>query len=135
MAQWLDVAKVADLPAGGRLLIDVQDRPIALFNLSGTIYAMDNTCPHRGGSLVEGEIDGTIVTCPWHGWEFDICTGQSPINPAACVRKYEVKVEGGDLFIEFEEYSSSLRNKTQDGGVPRKTKTPKTQKDTRRRCS
>ncbi len=101
MSEWISVAKAAELPNGRRKLVEVHERPIALFNIANQLYAMDSNCPHRGAPLVEGELDGTVVTCPWHGWEFDVTTGKSPINPSACVRKYNVKVEVDNILIEY----------------------------------
>ena len=74
---------------------------VAIANLGGNFYAIDNTCLHRGGPLGQGVMDGQKVTCPWHGWQFDVTTGKAPLNPAVGVGCYRVEVHGDDLFVEF----------------------------------
>lgn len=95
------VAKVGDLPQGEGMVIEVDGKDLALFNVEGVFYALDNTCPHRGGPLGEGFLEGTVVTCPWHGWKFDVTTGRSPVNPQVGVSCYTVKVEGEDILVEL----------------------------------
>jgi len=90
MAEFI-VAKIDEIPNGTGKVVFAGDKPIALFNINGTFYAIDNTCAHRGGPLGEGDLGGTIVTCPWHGWQFDVTTGVSPFGPT--VEKYEVKLD------------------------------------------
>lgn len=99
MATYVKVASVGDIPPGQGKCVNAGDREIALFNRDGKFYAVDNTCPHQGGPLAEGEVEGTVVSCPWHGWRFDIGTGVSPVNPAAKIATYPVKVEGNDILI------------------------------------
>jgi len=101
MSEWIKVLNKSDVPSNGGTIATVGDKQIAVFAISDTYYAIDNTCPHRGGPLGEGELEGSIVTCPWHGWQFDITTGKSPINPAACVQQFQTKVEGDDLLIKI----------------------------------
>jgi nitrite reductase (NADH) small subunit len=79
------VADVGDLAAGEGRVVDVDGRSLAVFNVDGRFYAIDNTCPHRGGPLGEGDVDGTIVVCPWHGWRWDVTTGSNANNPAVRV--------------------------------------------------
>jgi NAD(P)H-dependent nitrite reductase small subunit len=100
MTDFVKVAQVADVPPGQGKLVLVNDREIALFNLGGRIFAIDNICPHRGGPLAEGVLEGNTVICPWHGWRFDVTTGQNPIIPPARVDTFEVKVEGDDIFVK-----------------------------------
>ncbi len=100
MASFIKVAVSADIPDGTGTTVDVAGRQIALFNAGGKFYAIDNTCKHRGGPLGEGELDGTRVTCPWHGWEYDITTGANLDDPAVKVGCYPVKVEGDDILVE-----------------------------------
>ena len=96
----IKVTQVGDVPSSQGKVLSVGDKQIALFNLNGTFHAIDNTCPHRGGPLGEGDLEGTVVTCPWHRWQFDVTTGKSPVNPAACVKTYVCKVEGADILIQ-----------------------------------
>ncbi len=74
---------------------------IAIFNVDGAFYAMNDTCTHASGPLSEGELDGTVVTCPWHGATFDIKTGGVLGPPAPDgIRSYEVKTEGEDVLVK-----------------------------------
>ena len=76
-------------------------RQLGLFNVDGKVYCLDNTCVHQGGPLGEGMVDGKVVTCPWHGWQYDVTTGVSPVNPAAKVETFNCKVEGDAVFVEI----------------------------------
>ena len=102
MSEFVPVAKVADLKPGEGKTVMVGDREVALFNVSGKFHAIVNTCPHRGGPLGEGSLDGAIVTCPWHGWRFDVTTGVSPVVATAKVEKLECVVEGDDVKVKTE---------------------------------
>ena len=65
------VARLADIPEGAGIAVDVGERRLALFRHSGHVFALDETCPHRGGPLHEGAIENDVVLCPWHQWQFD----------------------------------------------------------------
>lgn len=93
--------KVGELAPGESRTVEVNGQDIALFNVSGSFYALDNVCPHRGGPLGEGFLEGNVVTCPWHGWKFDLNTGCSPVNPKVGVNRYQVRVEGEDILVEI----------------------------------
>ncbi len=97
----ISVAKISDVPSGEGRVVDAGGKTLALFNVGGTYYAIDNTCAHRGGPLGEGELDGTIVTCPWHGWRWDVTTGANANNPAIKVPCFPVMVEQGEIFVEL----------------------------------
>jgi len=99
MAGFVKVLKKGDLAAGSGKTVDVNGKAVAVFNVEGTFYAIDDTCVHRGGPLGEGEMDGKIVACPWHGWRYDVTTGVNQMNPEVTVSKYEVKVEGDDVLV------------------------------------
>jgi len=99
MVTFVRVAKVSDIPPGQGRVVVVQGRPIALFNLDGSLYALSNVCLHRGGPIGEGELDGTVVTCPLHGWEYDVRTGSNTINPAARLSTFPVRIEGDDVLV------------------------------------
>lgn len=103
------VATVDEIPLGGRKIVEIAGRSIGVFHLDGGYYAIRNTCPHQGAPLCEGLLTGfldanvpgeyrytrrgEILRCPWHGWEFDVKTGQSWWDPARTrVRSYEVEV-------------------------------------------
>jgi nitrite reductase (NADH) small subunit len=98
MANFVKVASAADVKPGTGTCVEVDGKPVALFNVDGTFYATDNTCPHRGGPLGEGELDGLVITCPWHNWQYDVRTGES-LTDDLKVDTYQVKVEGGDVLV------------------------------------
>jgi len=101
MADYMKVAQTTEIEPGQARLVDVKGRSIALFNVDGQFFALDNTCTHRGGPLAEGEISGHEVTCPWHGAMFDVRTGEVVGPPAQrAVVRYGVRVTGADVEIE-----------------------------------
>jgi nitrite reductase (NADH) small subunit len=93
--------KVAEVPAGTIRELQVEGKAVAVANVDGKIYAMNNTCLHRGGPLGEGSLEGKVVTCPWHGWQFDVTNGKAVQNPAAGVDCYQTEVRGEDIFIDL----------------------------------
>ena len=99
MAEFVRVTGTADVAPGSGVVTEANGQSIAVFNVDGTYYAIDNTCVHRGGPLGEGELEGDTVTCPWHGWQYNVKTGASINNPSACVKSYQVKVEGPDVKV------------------------------------
>ena len=99
MATFTKVAMRTDIPAGSGKAIEVGGKTIAVFNCDGTFYAIDNTCKHRGGPLGEGTLTGTTVTCPWHGWEYEVKTGECTMDASITVQKFDVKVEGDDILV------------------------------------
>ena len=102
MAGFVKIAKSDELQPGQGKMVEVDDKKIALFNVAGAFYAIDNTCTHRGGPLSEGELNGNQVTCPWHGAVFDVTTGQVSRLPAPKgVSSYNIRIEGGDIEVEI----------------------------------
>jgi len=99
MSNFVRVAAVSDLPPGKVKQISVGERMIALCNVEGTFYALDNVCVHRGGPLSEGYLDGENLECPWHAWQFSVKTGCLTASPREKVPTYEVKVEGSDVLV------------------------------------
>lgn len=107
----------ADLQPGQRRLIQVDGKSIGLFNVAGEYFALHNRCPHMGGNLCQGPVTGTavptnetqfvygmageIIRCGWHGWEFEIKTGQCLVDPKMRARRYEITQENGRLFIHI----------------------------------
>jgi nitrite reductase/ring-hydroxylating ferredoxin subunit len=104
------VGTVDEIPPGGRKIVEVAGRSIGVFNVGGEFFALRDSCPHQGGPLCQGAIsgfvssggpgeyryerDGEILRCPWHGWEYDIRTGQSWVDPRKVrVRRYDVSLE------------------------------------------
>ena len=101
MAQLTKIASKAEIPAGTGKVVEVGGKAIAVFNCDGSFYATDNTCKHRGGPLGEGSLTGTTVTCPWHGWEYDITSGACQMDASITVQTFDVKVEGDDIFVSI----------------------------------
>lgn len=99
---FVKVAKMADVPEGTGITVNVNGTDVAVFNVSGKFYALDNTCLHRGGPLGEGILNGEIVTCPWHAWTYDVITGQGVSHPNIKVATYKVKVESDDVLVSLE---------------------------------
>ena len=93
------VAGAGDVTPGQGRVVEVEGRTIALFNVEGRYYAIDNNCPHRGGPLGEGDLDGATVSCPWHAWRWDVTTGATTNNPAVKVACYPVSEDAGGVFV------------------------------------
>jgi nitrite reductase (NADH) small subunit len=94
-------ARLSEIPAGSIKEVQVAGQTVALANVGGTFYAINNTCLHRGGPLGEGQLDGNVVTCPWHGWQFDVTNGKAVQNPNAGVSCYQTEIRGEDVFVEL----------------------------------
>lgn len=101
MGELIRIAGTTDIKPGSGMVAEVNDKTIAVFNVDGAFFAIDNTCVHRGGPLGEGEVEGDIVTCPWHSWQFSVKTGGCVNNPSAKVTSYEVTVEGTDIKVRL----------------------------------
>ena len=97
---FLKAARKDEIPAGTIREFAVEGKSIALANVGGKFYAINNTCLHRGGPLGEGELHDKTVTCPWHGWQYDVTTGKLTANPAVGVQCYAVEVRGEDVFVD-----------------------------------
>jgi nitrite reductase/ring-hydroxylating ferredoxin subunit len=89
------------VPAGEGRVIEADGRTLAVFNVDGTLYALDNACPHRGGPLGDGDLDGRLVACPWHAWRWDVTSGANANNPAVRVPCFPVTVEAGEIFVDL----------------------------------
>ncbi len=99
MADFVAVGKVTDIQPGNGRTVSVGGKSIAVFNVNGTFYAIDDTCLHRGGPLGEGELQDNVVTCPWHGWQYDVASGANVRSPAVKVACYPVRVEGDEVQV------------------------------------
>jgi nitrite reductase/ring-hydroxylating ferredoxin subunit len=114
------VATAAEIPPGGRKIVDIAGRSVGVFNVGGSYFALRNTCPHAGGPLCEGVLSGFVsspepgrytyerrgefLRCPWHQWEFDIRTGESWFDPTRTrVRSYPASVEPGAALLSGDE--------------------------------
>jgi nitrite reductase/ring-hydroxylating ferredoxin subunit len=96
-----DIAGTAELPLGHVRACSVNGRTIALYHTQKGFFATDNTCPHRGGPLAEGDLIGNEITCPWHLWGFDVETGLCAGNPDIRVAAHPVRVEGERILVKL----------------------------------
>jgi len=96
---FVKVAEVGDVPEGAVKHIIVHDKPMALCRVEGNFYAVNAVCPHMGGPLASGKLSGCVITCPWHGWTFDVRTGLPDHPGGHSVSAYEVRVEGNDVLV------------------------------------
>lgn len=103
MANWIRIAHLRDCPIGSASELVADDRIVALFNVDGNYHALDGVCPHQGGPLGKGKLTGCIVTCPWHGWQFDVKSGQHQTSQSVVHTRFPVKVEGEEIFVDLEE--------------------------------
>ena len=99
MPGFVKLTTLDEIAPGQAVEVEHEGRIYALFNVEGKITAIDGVCPHQGGPLADGTLEGTTVSCPWHGWQFDVCTGKTPLGPKIKQSVYEVKVEGRDVLV------------------------------------
>jgi len=95
------LCSVNDVPLGQGRECVVGDRIVAVFNVDGRFYALDGICPHAGGPLAKGELHGCVVTCPWHGWQFEVSSGQHQLNPRIRQTAFPLVIENGDVFVDL----------------------------------
>lgn len=131
MAKYV-LAKTEDIPEGQHLVVEVAGRSIGVFNVGGEFYGLLNRCPHQGGPLCEGRLvglleadapgqlhyhpDQKLLACPWHGWEFDVKTGQSYFDPARMrLRSYAIEVEAGSTVAAELAEEGVTRTRMADG--------------------
>lgn len=102
-SETVKVAQLSDVPLGGMHYIEIDGLPVALANLGGTIYAFSDSCRHQGGPLSSGVLIDDTVTCPWHGWTYNIRTGKALVPPVGLrIPIYTVQVEGDDVFVTID---------------------------------
>jgi len=102
MSKWIRLASTLELPPGSNRELVVEDRIVAIFNVDGEFFALDGVCPHQGGPLGKGTLSGCIVTCPWHGWQFDVRNGQHQTSASLRHVSFPVKVEGDEIFVDVD---------------------------------
>jgi len=102
MSEFLKAIEVQALAPGQGTELSLGGKAVAIFNVGGTFYAIGNTCIHRGGPLGQGFVEGQVVTCPWHAWQYDVATGENVANRAVRVASYPVKVEDGQVLVKVE---------------------------------
>lgn len=103
MPAFVKVAEVDDLKPGGCKHVELDGKEIGLFNVAGDYYATTGFCPHHGGPLGEGYLEGDVVACPWHGWQFNVKTGESPMVPSLKIACFPVRVEGNEIQVAIEQ--------------------------------
>jgi nitrite reductase (NADH) small subunit len=96
-----EVLRAADLPVGRIKAVKVDDRSVAISHTANGYFATDNTCPHRGGPLAEGDLIGDEIVCPWHLWGFDIRTGLCTGNAEFTVAAHEVMLDGDRVLVRL----------------------------------
>ncbi len=97
---FLRAARKDEIPVGSIREFQVNGTTVAVANVDGKFYAMHNTCLHRGGPLGQGVLEDNVVTCPWHGWQYDVTSGKVAMNPSVGVQSFPVEVRGEDIFID-----------------------------------
>jgi nitrite reductase/ring-hydroxylating ferredoxin subunit len=97
--EWISVALAASLPPGRCRGVTAAGIDIVLVNVDGDIHALDNTCPHQGGPLSEGHLEGAVLTCPWHGWPFDVRTRAHARRSDIALAAYDVRVVDGRIEV------------------------------------
>ena len=95
----LKVTTKSEVEEGSCKAFEADGKTIVLYNVDGDFFATSSQCPHQGGPLGDGLVDGKTVTCPWHGWEFDVTSGASQVDESMKVPSYPVKVEGDDILV------------------------------------
>jgi nitrite reductase/ring-hydroxylating ferredoxin subunit len=101
MADWIDIAAVEECPPGASIERVVEGQMVALANVSGVFHAIDGLCPHQGGPLGTGALCGTTLTCPWHGWQFDVVDGRHRLSASVRQAVHEVDVRAGRVFVRL----------------------------------
>jgi 3-phenylpropionate/trans-cinnamate dioxygenase ferredoxin subunit len=99
MAEYLDAGRVEDFPPGKGRTVTIAGKDVALFNVNGTVFAIDDACLHHGVSLGNSPLEGKIVTCRGHGWRYDVTTGNVAHVADYGVASYPVKVEDGKILV------------------------------------
>lgn len=100
MPQQIPLISVSEVPPGSSAEVVAEGRIFAVFNVDGDFHVLDGICPHAGGPLGQGTLDGTIVTCPWHGWQFDVSSGQHCLTPTICQKSFPATVVDGQVCID-----------------------------------
>ncbi|MBI2109575.1 Rieske 2Fe-2S domain-containing protein [Candidatus Woesearchaeota archaeon] len=100
MGKLVKICKRNEISTGSNKLVNIDGKMIAVWNVNNEFYAVNAVCPHRGGPLEQGSLNQNVVSCPWHGWQFDVETGTSPVFPQAKIEIFKVKIEGEEIFVE-----------------------------------
>lgn len=101
MPNWTRAARVDECPPGSAKEVVLGERIVALFHVEGEVFALDGICSHQGGPLGEGELNGCMVTCPWHGWQYDVRSGRHGINSSVSQQRFDARVEGDWIEVDL----------------------------------
>jgi nitrite reductase (NADH) small subunit len=93
------VARVEDVPPGTAVVVSAGGRELALYNVGGKFYTTQHECLHLKGPLAEGMLDGSVITCPWHGWQYDVRTGENEFDRALALETFAVVVEDEEIKV------------------------------------
>jgi nitrite reductase (NADH) small subunit len=99
VGQQLTVARASDVPPGTAAMVEAGERELALYNVDGVFYATQAECLHMRGPLGHGELEGCVLTCPWHGWQYDVRTGENEFDRALQLETFDVVVEDGEVKV------------------------------------
>lgn len=102
MTDFIEIAATAEVPMGRAKAFNAGGKIIALYHTANGFFATDNSCPHRGGPLAEGDLLGGEIVCPWHFWAFDVTTGMCVGNPEVSVARHELRVDGDRVMVRIE---------------------------------
>ena len=97
----IKVAEAEEIAPGSCKAVRVEGRDIAVFNISGAFYGIDDACPHRYAPLSDGFVSGEIITCPWHAWQINVRTGEVIYNPHTCVDTYACVLKPDGIYVEI----------------------------------
>ena len=101
MPDWIPIAEESECPPGTSIERVGDERMVAVANVDGALHAIDGLCPHQGGPLGTGELCGTVLTCPWHGWQFDVITGRHRVSATVRQAVHEVRVHDGRIEVRL----------------------------------
>lgn len=93
-------ARQDDIPSGEIREVKLAAKTVAVAHVDGRFHAIENVCLHRGGPLGQGQLNGSVVTCPWHGWQYEVSTGRVTFNPEMQVRTYPVELRGDEIWVD-----------------------------------
>ena len=102
MSELIELIECSEVPVGQAREVTAMGRIFAVYNVDGNIHVTDGICPHAGGPLGKGTLRGGTVTCPWHGWQFDVTTGQHCLNGRICQKTYQSQIVNGRVCISLE---------------------------------
>lgn len=101
MSDWIEVGSVGDCPPGSCLEAVVGESIVVIANVDGQFYAMDGICAHQGGPLAAGELLGCTLTCPWHGWQYNVETGRQLLSDTICQTVYQARASAGTIQVRW----------------------------------